>query len=315
MINLEASATDNTEIEDIEWFLDGAKIGSGTRTLWGSSGLDGGYTITAKVTDIVGNVNEDDVTVTVISPDLSVDSLRFSPSSPEVGDLITITATVTNDGSAGANDVNVTFYDGDVEIGSGIINMAAGGTQSVSVQWTVTEGGHNITAVVDPEDWIIESGEGNNLLTEGLTVGTQDTCPPTQSNHNPASGSTINTNSPTITFNLNENGDCKWSISDQPYGSMVWDCAGDGTTSQSCVAFGLSEGANTVYIACQDTIGNKDTAATNTELIYTVDTLLNGVCTVSGLYMTGIELYFTGGDSELYIDDVVVLDNSTITLG
>jgi len=97
--------------------------------------------------------------------------------------------------------------------------------------------------------------------------------PPVPSNFSPASGSIIITPTPTITFNTDENATCKVSLIDQAYDDMIVACSGAGTTSQSCTAPDLgSDGTKTVYIACQDTSGNKDTADTNTQLTYTLDT-------------------------------------------
>ena len=106
--------------------------------------------------------------------------------------------------------------------------------------------------------------------TNGETF-TVDSAPPVQSNWDPAKGSSTTT-SPTITFDLNKNGDCKWSLTDDAYGAMGGDCTGDDTSSMSCITSGLAGGAEIVYIACQDTCGNADTAGTNEEVNYTVDT-------------------------------------------
>ncbi|MDD5223629.1 MAG: fibronectin type III domain-containing protein [bacterium] len=100
-----------------------------------------------------------------------------------------------------------------------------------------------------------------------------DNIPPVQSDWSPASATIINSKSPVIALNLNESGDCKWSLTDQAYGGMSGDCTGDGTTSISCGASGLLEGTNTIYIACRDSLLNADTAATNTHLTYIVDTI------------------------------------------
>jgi hypothetical protein len=53
---------------------------------------------------------------------------------------------------------------------------------------------------------------------------------------------------------------------------MTGDCAGDNTSSQSCAASVLEQGAEIVYIACRDTFGNQDTAESNQHLSYFVDT-------------------------------------------
>ncbi|MCX6814499.1 MAG: hypothetical protein NTY20_02535 [Candidatus Aenigmarchaeota archaeon] len=79
-----------------------------------------------------------------------------------------------------------------------------------------------------------------------------DTQPPSQSGWNPAKGSSIPTASPVIIIQTGEDGDCKWSLTDQSYSSMAGDCTGDGGTSHSCSASGLLEGPEIVYIACRD---------------------------------------------------------------
>ncbi len=95
--------------------------------------------------------------------------------------------------------------------------------------------------------------------------------PPTQSAWSPASGATITTATPTISLTLSATGDCKSSLTDQAYVDMTTDCTGDGTTSISCPISNLgADGAKNVYIACEDTAGNKDTATTNTGLSYTL---------------------------------------------
>ena len=79
----------------------------------------------------------------------------------------------------------------------------------------------------------------------------------------------------TVTLTLNENGDCKWSLTDQAYDDMSGDCSGDGGPSISCATSGLSEGSEVVYIACRDdtdAVPNEDTIATNEHVDYTVDT-------------------------------------------
>jgi len=95
--------------------------------------------------------------------------------------------------------------------------------------------------------------------------------PPVQSNWSPEKGATICASNPTITFTLDETGDCKWSLTDQAYGAMTGDCAGDGTTSISCPVSGLPAGAATVYLACRDSYGNSNTAANNEHINYTFD--------------------------------------------
>ncbi|MFA5273524.1 MAG: FG-GAP-like repeat-containing protein [Candidatus Peribacter sp.] len=114
---------------------------------------------------------------------------------------------------------------------------------------------------------------------------TVDTAVPAPSGFSPASGETIDDATPTVTFSLNENGNCRASTDgDETYDEMSDDtaCSGSGTQSISCTLADLGEdGAKTVYVACMDTAGNKDTAATNEALAYTLATSSPSVSTLS----------------------------------
>lgn len=119
---------------------------------------------------------------------------------------------------------------------------------------------------------------GNTTLSGSETSHTfsVDTTPPAPYAYSPPSGSAINDSTPTITFSLNENGDCRASRSDESYDNMSddTDCTGDGTTSMTCTLPDLGEDGNKlIYIACKDTLGNKDTVATNEFVVYTLDTV------------------------------------------
>lgn len=98
-----------------------------------------------------------------------------------------------------------------------------------------------------------------------------DLVPPAKSNFSPASGSTIYSSHLTITFDLDQEGDCRASPFDESYDDMNdnTDCSGDGTTSISCLLADLGDyGEKQIYISCQDLYGNKDSSSTNTALMY-----------------------------------------------
>lgn len=159
--DLEVNASDdNVGVYDAEWFLDLAgkqlKIGSGTKTMWGSSGLDGSYTLTVNVSDVVGNMQSVDVPVTIRSPDLSINESEVVVTDNN------ITAVIHNLGSADAQNVNVSFYSGNESFASEIINVSAGGSEVVVVNYTPTE--KDITVVADQYDWITEIDEWNNYV-------------------------------------------------------------------------------------------------------------------------------------------------------
>ncbi|MDD4319787.1 MAG: myxococcus cysteine-rich repeat containing protein [Candidatus Peribacteraceae bacterium] len=115
-----------------------------------------------------------------------------------------------------------------------------------------------------------DTAETNEALAYTL-----DTTPPAPSNFSPASSSVVNDVTPSITFSLNENGDCRASVTDESYGNMSddTDCTGDGTQSVLCTPADLGEdGEKVVYVACRDAAGNEDAAETNEALTYTLDT-------------------------------------------
>lgn len=110
-----------------------------------------------------------------------------------------------------------------------------------------------------------------NTLGFRCAHGAGDLTPPSQSSWSPTKSSTIKNTTLTIRFTTDETADCKWALADLSYSSMVNDCTGDGTVSQRCDVSGLSSGANTVYTACRDTLGNEDSIATNEHIDYTAN--------------------------------------------
>jgi|GEM_PF-5110908 hypothetical protein len=105
------------------------------------------------------------------------------------------------------------------------------------------------------------------------TVNTPDNTPPTPSGFNPATGATIKTATPTITFTLNENGDCKASTTNASYDAMSGAvCSAFGGTNMSCTMPSLgSNGSKTIFFACEDQFANKDTSLTTHSVTYTLN--------------------------------------------
>ncbi len=160
------------------------------------------------------------------------------------------------------------------------IGTTEGGTDVVD--WT--DNGTNLSftktglSLTDGQTYYISVRAENNAgLTSGIVSSngaTVDLSTPVQSAWNPSDGASLSTTSPSVTFSTDENASCRWSLSDLSYDGMSGnDCSGTGTTSHICSVTGLSEGANMVYTACSDVAGNEDSASTNTELSYTVDTM------------------------------------------
>jgi hypothetical protein len=105
-------------------------------------------------------------------PDLTVTNVEAT--STKATKSATITATIGNVGDAGASGAVVRFLVDGSSIGEQTIGaLAAGGTTSASVSWSlknVGNGTHTVQAVVDPADAIAELDEANNTGSRSVEV-------------------------------------------------------------------------------------------------------------------------------------------------
>ncbi|MEE9176520.1 MAG: CARDB domain-containing protein, partial [Thermodesulfobacteriota bacterium] len=149
---------------------------------------------------LVRNYPCDYVELTIAQTDIS-----FNIAIPKVGDTITITATVNNDGNNASTNVKVQFFNGDpdsggTQIGSNqtIDSIAAGGSDNAIETWTATSGTIAIYVRVDPDNDYFEPNELNNEASKVICVnyGLEVTI------QNPSDGfSTDNCNSTAIDIN------------------------------------------------------------------------------------------------------------------
>ena len=117
---------------------------------------------------------------------------------------------------------------------------------------------------------------GNIQPTVSRTIKI-DKAPPTISNISPVAGSNI-TSGNQITFSLNKVGDCRLALSNtaKSYDQMSEDvsCSVSNGILISCVIPSLgSSGNKSMYLACEDYIGNKDSSITATHINYTLPSL------------------------------------------
>ncbi|MBC8060821.1 MAG: discoidin domain-containing protein [Clostridiaceae bacterium] len=106
---------------------------------------------------------------TTLQPDLSVTALTFAPANPTAGQTITLTATVKNLGTTAttAGVINVVGFNiGSTKVtGSTTSSIAAGGTATVTANWTSVGGTYTVSANADDTNVIAESSETNNSFT------------------------------------------------------------------------------------------------------------------------------------------------------
>ncbi|MCK5422890.1 MAG: hypothetical protein KAJ08_12030, partial [Deltaproteobacteria bacterium] len=112
-----------------------------------------------------------------ILSDVSVtgDDISLS-SNPQEGELVTITAAISNSEIRDAVNVTVRCYDGypgsgGILIGEEIIERISGlSSVDVSFDWQATSGMHEIYLVLDPDDTLPETNELNNRTYKTISV-------------------------------------------------------------------------------------------------------------------------------------------------
>ncbi|MES2970856.1 MAG: fibronectin type III domain-containing protein [Patescibacteria group bacterium] len=130
-------------------------------------------------------------------PDLIVvpDSITWTPASPQSGNLVTVSATVKNVGTASTPEGLVIAFSVDgtsagwngnagwpLAPGESRTLASVDGPGGVST-WTATAGSHAVLAVVDPSNAIPnESNESNNSLSKTLTIAAPNTAPTVPAN-------------------------------------------------------------------------------------------------------------------------------------
>jgi PKD repeat protein/subtilisin family serine protease len=140
----------------LETRLKGGAIPMGSPTQFGAGRLN----LTAQSTQRADLI--------LVSPD-------FSPRSPRVGDTITVTAQVRNQGNAAAGPFAVELRDSFGSLLQNLSGLAAGASLSISFQRQVNASSDTIILTVDPFNQVNESDESNN--TAQLTVTAQQIQP------------------------------------------------------------------------------------------------------------------------------------------
>ncbi|HJH29023.1 MAG TPA: hypothetical protein C5S51_04935, partial [Methanosarcinaceae archaeon] len=102
------------------------------------------------------------------SPDIVVQDITWSPTNPSLGDTVTFTTTIKNQGNGTSNAGQIYFYlDGLVSplTHKSFTTINADSTTTVSFTWVAQAGLHSFKAVADKENSIPESDETNNENT------------------------------------------------------------------------------------------------------------------------------------------------------
>jgi subtilase family serine protease len=102
------------------------------------------------------------------NPDLIIQDISWSPSSPKMGDIVTINIKTKNQGSENAGGFYVCYYvDGSYYDRDYVSSLSDGSTTTTSFTWTAECGNHAIKAIADCYNAVTESNEGNNWMSKG----------------------------------------------------------------------------------------------------------------------------------------------------
>jgi subtilase family serine protease len=115
--------------------------------------------------------NEKTVTFSTLAPDLFVKNVTWTPSDVAVGDTVTFTAVIRNQGSGKALDSRAICYiDGQFQGFLSYPAIEAGHEASQTINWQASGGSHVISIVADDDNKLAESNEENNKLNKSVPV-------------------------------------------------------------------------------------------------------------------------------------------------
>lgn len=104
--------------------------------------------------------------------DLSITpmDITLTPSRPQTGDTVQINARIRNQGAEVADSFTFEIFDGAPESGgtpilSQIFTIPAGADQTVSTNWPIPAGIHEVNVIIDRGNQIVETNEANNRAT------------------------------------------------------------------------------------------------------------------------------------------------------
>ena len=113
------------------------------------------------------------VNVNDLSPDATIDPESFFLSTPipQVGETVTLGATVVNAGAGSVPSLSVTASAAGQPLGVQTISLAPGETEDLEWDWNPPSSGNiQISIEVDPTDQVEESSEDNNLFSTVVVV-------------------------------------------------------------------------------------------------------------------------------------------------
>ncbi len=187
--NAGGSSDTDGSIVSYAWNFGDGKTDSGV-TAYNSYAAAGTYTVLLTVTDDDGSTNTTTRSVSVQAPampDLVVQSITYSPASPTLGQNVTFSITVRNQGTGAAGQFRVRLAGTSSSTQTYVVQLPASASQLVSLTLPLTSSSESFTATADDLNQITESAENNNTRSVLVTAAAQ---PPVAEAGGPYSGTT-----------------------------------------------------------------------------------------------------------------------------
>jgi flagellar basal body-associated protein FliL len=131
----------------------------------------------------------------VFKPDLVIQDITWSPQNPSMGNDVSFTITITNQGKDKAGASHVAYYiDSAFQDTISVNEIDSGETGKLSFKWKAELGTHKIKAVADFNDSVAESDETNNekeIAFSNTTAADLIVSDITWSPANPAAGESV----------------------------------------------------------------------------------------------------------------------------
>ncbi|MCK4274065.1 MAG: hypothetical protein KAW90_04175 [Dehalococcoidales bacterium] len=109
------------------------------------------------------NNNKLTVTIPIIPPDLFIPDITWEPENPAIGETVTFTVTVSNQGGGKADSFYITYYMDDTILALDFIaNIESEASANRTCTWKSQNGHHTFTAFVDSKTQVTENNENNN---------------------------------------------------------------------------------------------------------------------------------------------------------
>lgn len=175
-VSFNASASTDVDgwIVSYSWAFGDGATGTGTTTSHAYAAA-GTYTAILTVQDnggATGTTTRQVVVQALTLPDLVIQTFGYAPPSPTVGQSLTFTVVVANQGAASAGAFRVRLNGSSLSTTASSASLGAGATRPLTLVLPLTASSETFTVTVDDLSQVAESNEANNVQSVVVTATT-----------------------------------------------------------------------------------------------------------------------------------------------